>query len=152
MPQTLAISLAEKILQGFKTYMSFFDTYTKLVPTYFQERNWIEIQLIHQKRLRLYKDLLVPLSEECKEILKHHATEPSSWVYVKNHYSKLIVGMYNVELAETFFNSVVRKILPKKVVNEDFMFVVEGFDSIEITENSELIQHIWELKESFDKF
>ncbi|MFT7426847.1 MAG: isocitrate dehydrogenase kinase/phosphatase, partial [Algoriphagus sp.] len=41
--------------------------------------------------------------------------------------------------AETFFNSVVRKILPKKVVNEDFMFVVEGFDSIEITENSELI-------------
>jgi isocitrate dehydrogenase kinase/phosphatase len=140
MPQTLAIPLAEKILQGFKTYMGFFDTYTKLAPTYFQKRNWIEIQLNHRQRLRLYKDLLVPLSEECKEILKQHATQPSSWVYVKNHYSRLIVGMYNVELAETFFNSVVRKILPKTVVNEEFMFVVEGFDSIEITENSALIQ------------
>jgi len=48
--------------------------------------------------------------------------------------------MYNAELAETFFNSVVRKILPKTVVNEEFMFVVESFDSIVITENSELIR------------
>jgi len=140
MPQTLAISLAEKILQGFKTYMSFFDTYTKLAPTYFQERNWIEIQLNHRQRLRLYKDLLIPLTEECKLILNQHATNPTSWIYVKNHYSNLIVGMYNIELAETFFNSVVRKILPKTIVNEDFMFVLEGFDSIEITENSELIR------------
>lgn len=139
MPQTLAISLAEKILLGFKTYMNLFDTYTKLAPTYFQERNWIDIQLNHRQRLRLYKDLLIPLSEACKEILKQHATEPSSWVYVKKHYSTLIVGMYNVELAETFFNSVVRKILQKTLVNEEYMFVVEGFDNVEITENSELI-------------
>jgi isocitrate dehydrogenase kinase/phosphatase len=34
---------------------------------------------------------------------------------------------------------VVRKILPKKIVNEEFMFVVEGFDFIEIAENSALI-------------
>ncbi len=140
MPQTLAISLAEKILQGFKTYMGFFDSYTKLAPVYFKERNWTATQLNHRQRLRLYKDLLFPLADECRVILKNHATEPSSWVYVKNHYSKLISGMYNVELAETFFNSIVRKILPKTIVNEEFMFILEGFDEIEITENSELIR------------
>jgi isocitrate dehydrogenase kinase/phosphatase len=50
------------------------------------------------------------------------------------------MGMYNVELAETFFISVVRKILIKAIINEEFMFVLEGFDSIEITENSDLIR------------
>jgi isocitrate dehydrogenase kinase/phosphatase len=140
MAQTLAITLAEKILQGFKTYMGFFDTYTKLAPVHFKEQNWIATQLNHRQRLRLYKDLLIPLAEECTQILKDAATEPASWVNVKNHYSSIILGMYNIELAETFFNSVVRKILPKDIVNEEFMYVMEGFDSCEILENSELIR------------
>jgi isocitrate dehydrogenase kinase/phosphatase len=140
MPQKLAIILAEKILKGFKSYMVFFNTYTSLAPVHFRDRNWLETQINHRQRLRLYKDLLIPLAMECMEILKQHAKEPASWVYVKNHYSKLIAEMYNVELAETFFNSVVRKIIPKTVVNEDFMFVMEGFDSYDIPENSDLIR------------
>ncbi|MDG1276759.1 MAG: bifunctional isocitrate dehydrogenase kinase/phosphatase [Algoriphagus sp.] len=140
MPQKLAIILAEKILKGFKSYMIFFNTYTSLAPVHFRDRNWLETQINHRQRLRLYKDLLIPLAMECMEILKQHATEPASWVYVKNHYSKLIAEMYNVELAETFFNSVVRKIIPKTVVNEEFMFVMEGFDSYDIPENSDLIR------------
>ncbi|WP_075350712.1 bifunctional isocitrate dehydrogenase kinase/phosphatase [Algoriphagus marinus] len=140
MPQKLAIILAEKILKGFKSYMVFFNTYTSLAPIHFRERNWIETQINHRQRLRLYKDLLIPLAKECMEILKQHATEPASWVYVKSHYSKLIAEMYNVELAETFFNSVVRKILPKTVVNEEFMFVMEGFDAYDIPDNSDLIR------------
>lgn len=140
MPQKLAIILAEKILKGFKSYMFFFNTYTSLAPVHFRERNWIETQINHRQRLRLYKDLLIPLAKECIEILKQHATEPASWAYVKSHYSKLIAEMYNVELAETFFNSVVRKILPKTVVNEEFMFVMEGFDAYDIPDNSDLIR------------
>lgn len=140
MPQKLAIILAEKILKGFKSYMVFFNTYTSLAPIHFRERNWIETQINHRQRLRLYKDLLIPLAKECIEILKQHATEPASWAYVKSHYSKLIAEMYNVELAETFFNSVVRKILPKTVVNEEFMFVMEGFDAYDIPDNSDLIR------------
>lgn len=140
MPQKLAIILAEKILKGFKSYMFFFNTYTSLAPVHFRERNWIETQINHRQRLRLYKDLLIPLAKECIEILKQHATEPASWAYVKSHYSKLIAEMYNVELAETFFNSVVRKILPKTIVNEEFMFVMEGFDAYDIPDNSDLIR------------
>ena len=120
--------------------MGFFNTYTSLAPHHFRDRNWIETQINHRQRLRLYKDLLIPLAKECVEILKQHATEPASWVFVKNHYSKLIREMYNVELAETFFNSVVRKIIPKTLVNEEFMFVMEGFDSYDIPENSDLIR------------
>jgi isocitrate dehydrogenase kinase/phosphatase len=48
--------------------------------------------------------------------------------------------MYNIELAENFFNSIIREIIPKTIVNKESMFVVEGFDSIEITEKSALIR------------
>lgn len=48
--------------------------------------------------------------------------------------------MYNIELAENFFNSIIREIIPKTIVNKESMFIVEGFDSIEITEKSALIR------------
>jgi|GEM_PF-2420128 isocitrate dehydrogenase kinase/phosphatase len=60
MPQTLAISLAEKILQGFKTYMDLFDYYSKLAPVYLKKRNWVATKLNHRQGLRLYKDLFCP--------------------------------------------------------------------------------------------
>lgn len=84
--------------------------------------------------------MLIPLAEECKDILQEHGAKPSSWILVKNRYSLLIQDVYNVELAETFFNSVVRKILPKILINEEFMFTMEGFNSGEIPENSDLLR------------
>jgi isocitrate dehydrogenase kinase/phosphatase len=84
--------------------------------------------------------VLIPLAEECKDILQEHGTEPSSWILVKNRYSLLIQDVYNVELAETFFNSAVRKILPKILINEEFMFMMEGFNAGEIPENSDLLR------------
>jgi|AntRauMFilla1563_2_1112583.scaffolds.fasta_scaffold00112_6 isocitrate dehydrogenase kinase/phosphatase len=140
MSQKFALALAEKILSGFKTYMGFFNTYTRLAPIHFRERDWLGTKSNQLQRLRLYKDVLIPLAEECRDILQEHATEPSSWALIKNRYSTLIKETYNIELAETFFNSVVRKILPKTLINEEFMFVMEGFNSCEIPENSDLLR------------
>ncbi len=140
MTETIHPALAEKILKGFKSYMAFFNNYTRLAPVHFKERNWQATQLNQRQRLRLYKDLLIPLAKECMDTLADRATNPATWVEVKNQYAKLIEPMYNMELAETFFNSVVRKIITKTIVNDDYMFVLERRPSFEIPENSDLLR------------
>src|SRR5690606_19387155 len=55
-------------------------------------------------------------------------------------YSILICDRPDLELAETFFNSVIRKTFPKMTVDEDLMFVMEGFDSCTVRESDKLLR------------
>jgi isocitrate dehydrogenase kinase/phosphatase len=68
MPQR-AQHLADKIFEGFLTYIETFNTYTRLAPLYFAQRNWKATQLNHRQRLRLYKDLLFQLAKIFQQIL-----------------------------------------------------------------------------------
>ena len=66
--------LATKIFEGFLTYIETFNTYTRLAPLYFAQRNWQATQLNHRQRLRLYKDLLFKLTSVFQEILGEDVT------------------------------------------------------------------------------
>lgn len=141
MTKTLDLQVAEKIFDGFNTYINSFNTYTRLTPKYFSERNWKAIQLNHKQRLRLYKDLLFPLAATCKELLKENRSNRQLWIKIKDNYSSFISEIPELEIAETFFNSVIRKTYENISVDEELMFVMEGHDFCTIRENSDLIRN-----------
>ncbi|MEP0711662.1 bifunctional isocitrate dehydrogenase kinase/phosphatase [Algoriphagus sp.] len=140
MAADLAILLAQKIQNGFITYMELFNTYTRLAPKYFSEKAWLATHLNHKQRLRLYKDLLFPLAAECSHILGNRNADAESWKKIKSEYQSLISKRPDIELAETFFNSVIRKAYPKMTIDEELMFVMEGFDSCVVTASEELVR------------
>ena len=136
---TRAHPLASKIFEGFLTYIETFNTYTRLAPLYFAQRNWQATQLNHRQRLRLYKDLLFQLSSVFQEILGEDNTNRQIWQLIRSEYQKMISKRPDVELAETFFNSVFRKTFPNNALDEELMYVMEGYNTCEIRENSDLL-------------
>jgi isocitrate dehydrogenase kinase/phosphatase len=138
MPQR-ARPLAHRIFEGFLTYTETFKTYTRLAPLYFAQRNWQATQLNHRQRLRLYKDLLFQLVKIFQQILGKDSDNRAIWTLIRQEYQQLIKVRPDVELAETFFNSVFRKTFPNNPLDDELMFVMEGYGSCEIRENSELL-------------
>lgn len=136
---TRALPLAKKIFEGFLTYVETFNTYTRLAPLFFAQRNWPATQLNHRQRLRLYKDLLFQLAKVFQEILGADSSNREIWTMIRNEYQQMIQDRPDVELAETFFNSLFRKTFPNNPLDEELMFVMEGYNSCEIRENSELL-------------
>lgn len=134
-----AIPLAEKIFNGFESYIRSFNTYTELAPLYFKERNWAATQLNHKQRLRLYKDLLFQLVEEFRKMLGDDADKREIWTLIRQHYQELIAERPDIELAETFFNSVIRKAFPGMSSDEELMYLMEGHSSCEIFSTAELL-------------
>jgi isocitrate dehydrogenase kinase/phosphatase len=139
MPQR-AYPLARKIFEGYLTYSETFNTYTRLAPLYFAERNWPATQLNHRQRLRLYKDLLFELVKVFAELLGPDSENRAIWALIREEYQEMIKDRTDVELAETFFNSVFRKTFPNNPLDEELMYVMEGHNSCEIRENSALLR------------
>lgn len=135
----LSFVIARKILQGFKTYISLFNTYSRLAPNYFQKRNWKATQSNHKLRLRLYKDLLFPLADECKNSLEKQVDEKAIWLEIKAAYSELILNRKDIELAETFYNSVFRKSFGADSINQELMYVYENRELSTIHPKSNLL-------------
>ncbi|MFC3415038.1 bifunctional isocitrate dehydrogenase kinase/phosphatase [Algoriphagus hitonicola] len=134
-----AIPLAEKIYNGFLSYIHTFDTLTRLAPVYFKGRDWVSMQLNHRQRLRLYKDLLFQLVREFSEMLGSDAANRMIWLKIRNEYQKLISDRNDIELAETFFNSIIRKAFPGMSADPELMYLMEGYSECTIYENSHLV-------------
>jgi len=134
-----SLPLAKKIFEGYLTYIESFNTYTKLAPIYFAQRNWQATQLNHRQRLRLYKDLLFELIKIFQNLLGEDSENRSIWSLIRKEYQEMIADRPDVELAETFFNSLFRKTFPNNPLDEELMFVREGFNSSDIGENSDLL-------------
>ena len=135
-----SLPLAKKIFEGFLTYIETFNTYTKLAPLYFAQRNWQATQLNHRQRLRLYKDLLFELKKVFQELLGEDSDNREIWTLIRKEYQEMIAERPDVELAETFFNSLFRKTFPDNPLDEELMYVSGAHNTFEISENSDLLR------------
>ncbi|MHA7128299.1 bifunctional isocitrate dehydrogenase kinase/phosphatase [Algoriphagus namhaensis] len=136
---SLGEKLALHILAGFDSYTQKFHALTELAPEFFKSRNWEGSRQNHLQRLRLYKDVVFPLSQTIQAEFGPKAQNPQLWRDTKEIYKTKIRNLDNLELAETFFNTVIRKSLPTRSVDEELMFVVEGHNSCEIKDTSDLL-------------
>ncbi|MEX2593244.1 MAG: bifunctional isocitrate dehydrogenase kinase/phosphatase [Anditalea sp.] len=115
--------VVDEIIKGFEAYMASFRELTKKAPQHFRERNWDGMQSTHQDRLRLYKDRVRDIVGNCRKILLEDVSNRKLWSELKKDYSSRIKGKKDKELAETFFNSIIRKTVPDFFIDEQLMFV-----------------------------
>lgn len=118
--------IIEETLMGYESYIKRFNEFSRLAPLNFRQRNWNELQQNHKKRLRLYKDLLRMNIQNCQQLLGNRCGDKSLWSNIKMQFSEAIAGRPDEELAESFFNSVIRKVFPNLSVDNDIMYVLPG--------------------------
>ncbi|HLT07132.1 MAG TPA: bifunctional isocitrate dehydrogenase kinase/phosphatase [Cyclobacteriaceae bacterium] len=132
MDPSLRQAIVNKFIEGYNTYIDTFNALSRKAPGYFKERNWDEMQRNHRERLRLYKDFVRQVVSECQQLLSDQVGDRELWLSIKTTYSLQISSRSDQELAETFFNSVIRKAFPGMTVDEELMFVYEKYDRCEI--------------------
>jgi isocitrate dehydrogenase kinase/phosphatase len=99
------------ILDHFETYASDFLKITLRAKEQFENRNWQGGRRDAVERLDLYDDIVSRTAHQLNHILDDKKRDKTIWKSAKQNYAKLIAGHKDEDLAETFFNSITRKIL-----------------------------------------
>ena len=125
----LANLAAKAIFAAFEYYHQEYQTVTRRAKTRFEERDWSGMGADTAERLDLYGKVLDQLVSEIRLLLGERDEEKLVWASMKAVYSGLIAELHDWELAETFFNSVTRRIFTTVGVDPDIEFVDTDFDS-----------------------
>ena len=134
----LSYHTAALIQEGFNSYLVHFGECTKNAPGYFRKRDWASMQQNQRKRLRLYKDQVRETKSQVSTAVGSAASDFFFWKETKGIFSRLIAERSDKELAETFFNSVIRKSYPGLAIDEALMFVHEGYNSCDLLPSEHL--------------
>lgn len=124
--------IVQQIVSGYITYITAFNEHTKRAPQYFRDRDWDGVRLNHRQRLRLYKDCVNKVVQYCRKEYPSSLKDRQFWFEVKFSFSETIKDRKDRELAESFYNSFIRKAVVDLSIDEELMFVLEGYDSCEV--------------------
>jgi isocitrate dehydrogenase kinase/phosphatase len=115
-----ASGLARCILDGFSAYRRAFAEITAGALARFEHADWSAVQSAGTARLAVHQ-------EQMGSVLEHFCHVPPHskdvWPAIKSAYVDLIGGIKDVELAETFFNSVHREFTNDGPVDPTQMFL-----------------------------
>jgi hypothetical protein len=131
--QTLSISRlanlgAEVIFSAFETYRGRFDEITCRAQARFENREWFAMRGDAAERLDLYREVVDRTLAELRTLLGARIGHKLAWASMKAVYSGLIARCHQWELAETFFNSITRRIFTTVGVDSEIEFVDSDFD------------------------
>ena len=122
-PQLAARDVAFALLEGFDKHYRLFRETSARAKERFETGAWSEGQRAVQERIRFYDDRV----RECVERLRAEFDVESfaleTWQDVKLFYIGLLIDHHQPELAETFFNSVITRILRRTYADNDLIFV-----------------------------
>jgi isocitrate dehydrogenase kinase/phosphatase len=119
----LAELAAKAIRHAFDHYQSQFDSITQRAKVRFEGRDWPGIQDDAGERLDLYKKVIDQTVVEINRLLGARINDPELWMRAKVVYAKLVAQLNPWELAETFFNSITRRVFATVGVNPQIEFV-----------------------------
>ncbi|NIR48886.1 bifunctional isocitrate dehydrogenase kinase/phosphatase, partial [Candidatus Saccharibacteria bacterium] len=125
----LANLRANAIFNGFDNYQIQFKEITRRARSRFESRDWHGAQADAHQRLDLYKDIVDRVLTEIRELLEDRVSDKLIWTSMKAVYSGLITERDDWELAETFFNSITRRIFTTVGVDPDMEFVDTDFET-----------------------
>ncbi|MEJ2363830.1 MAG: bifunctional isocitrate dehydrogenase kinase/phosphatase [Deltaproteobacteria bacterium] len=114
---------AKTIRHAFDLYQRQFYAITRRAEARFQRRDWPGIQADAGERLDLYKKVVDETVVEINRVLGGRVNDPELWMRAKVLYAELVVKLDLWELAETFFNSITRRVFATIGVNPQIEFV-----------------------------
>jgi isocitrate dehydrogenase kinase/phosphatase len=118
----LARAAAVRIRDGFAAYADEFGAITKRSKWRFQTRDWKGRHEDALERLDLYEKVLARVEEDLAALLAGGLREEGLWRRIRAQFAALIGGRHDAELAETFFNSVTRRVFRTVGVNRSIEF------------------------------
>jgi isocitrate dehydrogenase kinase/phosphatase len=120
---------AEAIRDAFDAYQNAFRAITRHAPWRFVERDWRGGQADAVERLDLYREVVDLALKWVHTYLADHVEHRPRWSRLKAAYSQLISGRGDRELAETFFNSITRRVFSSAGVDRSTEFVDSDFEA-----------------------
>lgn len=120
---------AALILEGFERYVDSFREINRRAPLRFESRDWASMQEDAVERLLLYSMTVSDVVGSISELLGDRKEDALLWVAIKAVYSRTISDRQDWEIAETFHNSVTRKVFTTVGVDGRVEFVDTDFDS-----------------------
>ena len=120
---------AGTIHQAYNAYREQFDSITASAPGRFAEQDWPGMQKDVSQRLGLYRRIVDLVEASIRELLDDRIHNKLIWASMKAVYSGLIDNDNTWELAETFFNSITRRIFTTVGVDPQIEFVATDFET-----------------------
>jgi isocitrate dehydrogenase kinase/phosphatase len=124
----LSNQAATAIAAAHELYREDFEKITRRAKTRFQRRDWQGAVEDAAERLDLYGQMIDRTEREVRAVLGDRVADEYVWAGTKAVYSGTIAGRDDWELAETFFNSVTRRIFTTLGVNPEIEFVDSDFE------------------------
>lgn len=134
MPQQVTTSrlvntISRAMRRAFDQYQLNFKTITSRARKRFETRDWHGMQADSTKRLEVYTTAVNQIVERIHELLEERTHSRPVWMAIKAVYSGLIDDRDDWEIAETFFNSVTRRIFTTVGVDNEIEFVDTDYES-----------------------
>ena len=124
----LAALCAGTVHRAFLDYDEHFHAITLRARERFLGRDWGKSYADAAERLHLYGREMEVLTKQIKEIMGRRLRERTIWTAMKAVYSSLIAPSGKREIAESFFNSLTRRVFATEGVDQAIEFVDTDFD------------------------
>jgi len=125
--QKVFVTTAELIYQGFCSYHDRFKEITTRAKLRFERRDWHSMYGDAVARLGLYSFFVTQTVAALTADLGDRVFDKRVWAEMKRDYLHLVARSDDVELAETFFNSITRRIFATVGVDPRIEFVDPDF-------------------------
>ena len=119
---------ARVVLRAFSAHRAAWLSATGRARTSFEQRNWAQLQRDGSRRLHLYSAGVQRALDAVTGVLGDRADDRVVWLGAKAAYSALVSERPDWDLAETFFNSVGRRVLGTVGVDDLVEFVDTDFE------------------------
>lgn len=122
-PRDAARQIATVLVEGFDKHYRLFRATSARAKGWFEAGAWAEQQRAVQERIRFYDERVLECVVRLRSELDGEAIDDETWRDAKLYYIGLLVEHSQPELAETFFNSVITRILQRTYYDNDLIFV-----------------------------
>ena len=119
---------ATVIYDAYLTFGTNFQLITHRAHDRFASRDWTGHRTDARQRLELYRQVISHVATQIEHLLADRCQDKLVWASMKAVYSSRIAQNDDWELAETFFNSVTRRIFTTVGVDPQIEFVATDFD------------------------
>lgn len=121
--------MAREIADAFADYRTSFLEVTRRARERFEQREWGRLRADSTLRLGLYREAVDRAETTTRAILGERCNDRLVWISAKAVYSSLIAQRQDWDLAETFFNSVTRRLFSTVGVDPTMEYVASDFDA-----------------------
>jgi isocitrate dehydrogenase kinase/phosphatase len=118
-----AREIAGVLIEGFDKHYRLFRSTSAGAKEHFESAGWADAQRAVQERIRFYDERVLECVARLRSEFDVESFGVGVWQDAKLFYIGLLVDHSQPELAETFFNSVITRILRRTYADNDLIFV-----------------------------